>query len=121
MTIKAPNQYETYLHFVGSGALSYGWYTGIADNSINIHINDEAGHDGWAVTFTEKNTDAQFTLDHSGVMAAVRLIDKRPGMVTRRAAHECYNLLNDRDAVDFDSDTADQVIQIAAFGEIRYS
>lgn len=135
MTTSAPTEYDTYVHFAMSGALSYSWYTNIADNKENVSILDEAGHTGWSIALVERGDDeatcrkynipvrpgTAYILDHATLLAAIQRIADTVGLVCRDALRECRNFLTDRETADFDADTADQVIQVALFGQIFYS
>lgn len=113
-----PTQFDTYLHILGSGALMYPWYIEITNN-VTASWDDEAGHDGWEVTFME---DGRKVINHRAIMRAIRQCagKKRPRHVSDACAREARNFLLDRDATDFDSVTADEVIQVAVFGQVVY-
>lgn len=111
---------DTYDIFIGSGALAYSWYQDIAEGSTEA--------DPWSVTFTEdgdNGPEGEHTISHKTVMRAVRRIASKDGAEIRALApavrKECQALVfKGPDDVDFDADMADQVLQVAAFGEVVY-
>lgn len=129
MAITRPTQFDTYSTFILSGALAHPWYVATTDNTATVTLDNEAGHIGWTVTFEQSDYDGtsaapRHIVNHHGIMRAVRACAKhvnRPRGVGNACAQQARNFLFKRDQADFDSDTADQVIQVAAFGEIIYS
>jgi hypothetical protein len=108
--------------FIGSGALDYPWY-----EEVDFTEPSE-GDTRWTLTFTSTGTgkynpDHVYNVTHTDIMKAVALIatsedwpDKSPTKVN------CKHLQWRRlDAVDFDSESADNVIQVAAFGEVVFA
>lgn len=127
--VKAPTQAHTYSDFMGSGALSYPWY------DVDEYEEGDASNNGWRVTFQEcddygpvtddSGNPMMFTFDHASITRAVWLIvltkDSTHPRVSDECVKQCRNLLfKDHDDVDFDAWSADHVMQIATFGEIRY-
>lgn len=112
---------DTYDVFIGSGALAYAWYQEIADETTPLSVGDD-----WSISFQEFGDDGpngQRTITHKDVMRTVRRIASKDGasLVGPHARKQCQALVfKGTDEVDFDSDLADQVIQLAAFGEVRY-
>lgn len=115
---------NTYDHIIGSGALSYGWY-------LPVEIPDDpesTGADTWMLRFKELDDDGEtgreFTVTHEDIVRAIRKLAGKDGAdvryLTSVCRQECRHLLFDRDAADFDSATADEVIQFAVFGQIIY-
>lgn len=112
---------DTYDIFIGSGALAYSWYQ-------NITEGEPTEADPWTVTFTRDGGDGpegEHTISHKTVMRAVRRIASKDGAEIRFLAKdvrkECQALVfKGPEEVDFDSDKADQVLQVAAFGEVVY-
>lgn len=119
---------DTYDHFIGSGALDWPWYQDEDEYAEGTDLN------GWWIRFVEYSDNGPVldsngrplvhTLNHAAIMRAVRQIvrtENRPSYVGPKVVKECQNFLFDRENTDFDADTADQVMQLAAFGEIKYS
>lgn len=134
--IQPATQYDTHLHIFGSGALVYPWYGEITDTSPDDYLADPATYDGWTVTFSEMDICGtadehpvhpgarpvrQYILDHAQILKAIkRAAFGNKAKVSATCAREARNFLFRRDDTDFDSDTADQIIQVAAFGEVLY-
>jgi hypothetical protein len=121
---------DTCDHFVGSGALQYGHWDIVEDNS-------EA--DAWLITVRDgcagpqDNPERVYTLDHDHIMSAVGTLARgwieyaltgyKPGLLDSaglETMRQCALFLIDRDACDFDACTADEVMQWAAFGHVYY-
>lgn len=130
MALTAPTQHDTYEQFIGSGALDYHpWY-----QEITEFDNSDCGNEGWFIHFTEYDDDGPVTddngkplvrvLNHAKIIRAIADIagtKKRPTYVGPELISECQTFhFGDPEDCDFDADTADQVMQLAAFGEIRY-
>lgn len=124
-TITPATQYDTHLHIFGSGATSYPWYGLVVDDSPGDYLADPATYDGWIVTIADTPDDDQgggvATLDHAQILRAI----KRAAFGTRAkvsdaCTREARNFLFRRDDTDFDSDAADQIIQVAMFGKVIY-
>lgn len=133
MTENTITEQDTWDHFIGSGALSYGWYAEVDGDWGEFDYQD--GRKRWQVTFEdgEAEDDAeskQFTLDHGTLMTVVKDLAHKwidgyepvegyaePHSETRR---QCAQFLADKEYTDFDAATADQVMQVAAFGKILY-
>lgn len=80
---------------------------------------------GWAVYVSEIDDDGQtvarWEITHADIMRGLQAIvsdaySYRPVVVDNAG----LLLAGDADSVDFDADTADVVIQVALFGEIKY-
>lgn len=129
MTITSPTQFDTYQTFILSGALAYHWYIAITDDTATVPVQSwRTEYIGWTVSFEQSDYDGagappRYTVNHHRLMRAVRACAKnsnRPAGVNEACAQQARNFLFKRDEADFDSDTADQVIQVAAFGEVVY-
>lgn len=116
--------------FLGSGALSWDWYE---NSTVEWYADPLSGQQQWRLRFTEMIDEpatapgAQHILTHEDVMNAVHTINRaglsdRVNHISDDCIRECENLLSDGwpDATDFDANSADEVIQYAAFGEIVY-
>lgn len=108
---------ESYDVFIGSGALEHMWYSEIVDETPAT-IGDD-----WEVSFIEfgaNDPKIRYTLDHKSVMRAVRRIAGKDGpAVSQYTRKQCLALVfKGADEVDFDAGAADEVLQIAAFGEV---
>lgn len=117
-------QAETYTHIVGSRPLEYPWYQEV-DISPDDWTLDDSAYDGWSVRMSvgaEDDTPVSFVLNHATVMDAARAM-VQPGVgcgCSSNATEEARLLLSSPDDCDFDSDTADQLIQVAVFGKVVY-
>lgn len=123
--ITPASQYETHLHIFGSGATTYPWYGKITDTSPADYLADTGTFDGWQVTIQEETWSDELgrtvTLDHAQILKAIkRAAFSLTANVSQACSREARNFLFRRDETDFDSDTADQIIQVAAFGEVVY-
>lgn len=105
--------------FLGSGALDYSWYQQI--------IIDEETDTNWTLTFSDldsepvKGEQARYTVTHKTVLEAVAMIATEQKDASEDCRDNCQLMIDGLLVeVDFDSDTADQVLQVAAFGEIIY-
>ncbi len=108
---------DTYTHFLGSGALDYSWW------GVDEWHGDEKSD--WFVRLIERDDDSEpvglFLLTHKKLMDAVRTIARRPVPYAEgETRRQCRAFLKDVDDADFDAATADNVIQVALFGEVRY-
>lgn len=123
--MSAPTHMDTYLHIIGSCAMQYGWYRDIAESNTP---DDDPLFDhpdmwvGWSVSWTDDDSGDSHTVDHAAIMSAMRKImaTDRPEFLTGTAVQACRDFMRDRDDADFDADTADQVIQVCAFGKVIY-
>lgn len=118
---------DTWDYFIGSGALSYGWY--------DVESHRPEGDD-WIVRFRDATCPEDkrvYVLDHKRVMVALvkcaraylRHVEGTPlpvwcKYVSVSTLREAYAFLADPDYADFDAASADQVLQVAAFGEVLY-
>ncbi len=110
--------------FLGSGALTYPWYT-------RVDIGDTQDG-GWELTFAEydiaqavEGVVGEHTVSDLDIMRTVRMIASKEGesipFLGKHTRKECQALVSKgADDVDFDSDMADQVIQVSAFGKVVY-
>ena len=105
--------------FIGSGALSYSWWE---DTRLTHDYYEAKGYreaKSWCLDASVDDT--WVTITHERVMQAVRAIVKDGHGATEVAVEECQHLLEfGPDDVDFDADTADQVLQVAALGKVIF-
>jgi len=109
---------DTYIHFLGSGALDYGWW------GVDEWLGDEKSD--WRIRLIERDDDRNpvglYTLTHKKIMSAVYKIARTVVPYAEgETRKQCKAFLKDVDDADFDAGTADNVIQVALFGEVRYS
>ena len=104
--------------FLGSGALSYTWYE---------RVDIQESTDSWTLIFWDDSvepigeTQQQYTVTHADVMRTAQAIAAGRIRAGKECKANCAHMIFGRlDDVDFDADTADQVLQAAAFGEIVY-
>lgn len=112
--------------FVGSGALDYPWYQDV--EMTGIDFVDQSAAD-WSVSLVHVDPDhgtevASVTINHQTIMKAVRdiIAGKAKGVsTTGETTRQCKALIfKGPDETDFDACSADNVIQVAAFGESIY-
>ena len=128
--LTAPTEQETFDHIFGSGCISYGWWAS-ARSTVGGWDFSHPAPNGWALEVEVDNPEGEgdtlkIVVDHKALMRAIRAIAGRtiktvaaqqPGP---QCLTECRNFLFNRDAVDFDADTADQVLQVACLGAVFY-
>ena len=108
---------DTHALLLGSGALRYRWYS-------NVLIAEE--HGAWTLDFIdEQQNSQQYRVTHAEVVRQMQRINTLPRSTTGVGAETQRNvralILHGPDAAQFDDDCADQVLQLAAFGEVLYS
>lgn len=128
---------DTADQIIGSGADTYDWYQGSED----AHVWDESGNafDDWHVTYLmidadDPNTEPmqRIVLNHRVVMTWARYVLDNKGKMLRTPTgteypawskaleRECSNLVFNADECDFDASSADELIQLAAYGEVVF-
>lgn len=126
-TIPKTTPEDTDTIFLGSGALSYPWY-------YDVELDPEpGGKEGeWVLQFRDGVEDpehpergTEHRLTHADVIKAIRKITGKGGQAAAKVGPECARqcrtlVFKGPEDVDFDADTADQVIQVAAFGKVIY-
>lgn len=121
---------DTWTHIMGSGATQWEWYQDTSCTPDNVGESDSpADYHNWTFTFTDPgegdDEPKTYTVGHKDVMQAMRKMvsNDRPEYVSDAAVRECKYFLNaeTRDFdTDFDACTADEVLQVAAFGKVIY-
>lgn len=122
---------------IGSGADQYDWYQG----SESAHVWDESGNafDDWHVTYLMIDADDPNTepvrrvdFDHRVVMKWARYVLANPVKMLRTTTgteypawsdaleRECRHLVFNVQECDFDASSADELIQLAAYGEVVF-
>lgn len=132
--VKAPRPLtpaETFDLFVVSGERSYPW---VEEKKYSKAA--KAGLDGpvgarWTVTYTLFDPDhpdddtrrATAALNHRRCLEILALMaqDTPPQGTTEEAHRAARHALEHPDEADLDADAADQLIQIAVYGEVRYA
>lgn len=120
--MKYRTQADTYNHIIGAMPLTCSWYEHVTLTPDDFTLDDTA-YDGWSVEWYDRDEGKTFTVTHDDVMRAIRSMIRRtdrPQYVSDTAAREARNFLFNFDETDFDADTADQVLQVAAFGRVIY-
>lgn len=121
-----PTEKDTYDHIIGSGALTHSWYQQVQVSGVPADplSDDLVAYMGWSVSWLDEDSGKRFTVAHRSVLRAMsdmlKAKDKRPQYVSDAAARECRNFIFDRDETDFDAATADEVLQVCAFGKVVY-
>lgn len=120
--MSAPSPMDTYMHIIGSCAMSHPWYRNVHDDPVpNDPLFDHPDlWVGWSVSWTDDDTGKDHTVHHTVIMAAINKIATGDTSASGDAMAECLAFLDDPDSADFDAGTADEVIQTAAFGKVIY-
>ncbi len=118
-------------HIIGSGALTYSWYWETLRYKP-VTFND----DDWNVTLLMDDPEypdetISAYLDSETILDMARNLVNDTGIgehgesanykVSQDCRRQCELLFEDPDEVDFDADTADQLIQCIAYGEVVFS
>jgi len=120
---------------MGSGATTYSWYEDIRDS--HLYENERTVFDDWHCTLIMEDPEGDghlpVTVNHKEVLKWARHVIANKGKrllygkqgKTRRAwsttlESECTNLIFDVDECDFDADSADELLQLIAYGEVIY-
>lgn len=122
---------------MGAGATQYSWYPG----AEVWHVSDDEGnaYPDWHAVLLMDDADGpntepyrRVTLNHDVVMAQARYVLANPGKMLRTPTgteypawskaleRECSNLVFNADECDFDASSADELIQLAAYGEVVF-
>ena len=116
MTIKSATYHDTFNIVIGSGSLDYEWW-----HEVEVW---NAYTDIWAVKLTGENCEGDeidVIINHDLVMKTARAIIKTaPKYASNALVRECQNLLFDSDKVDFDANSADELLQVMVMGEIIF-
>lgn len=114
---------DTFDHMMGSGAIQWSWWTNLKWNvapdpgSTNVPDNWEC-----VLTCEDGNYESKSAvINHKEVMKAARFVMSNDirfmSVITKQ---ECRNLIFDRDEVDFDAGTADELLQYMVLGEVVF-
>jgi hypothetical protein len=113
---------DTFDAIFGSGAMVYSWWTNAEFTGIN-----SSGHIqtiNWTVKVTADDGDdgeTVATIDHKSLLNTARQVIKTaPTYASDALVRECRNLIFNADELDFDADSADQLLQVAVLGEIVF-
>ena len=120
--IKTASPQDTFDSLFGSGAMMYSWWI----NAEFLGI-DSGGHiqtDEWTAKVTAENGDGgetTVTIDHKAILKAARQIMKvRPEYASDALVRESRHLIFDADELDFDANSADEILQVIVLGEIVF-
>lgn len=125
---------DIYDHIIGSGALTYSWYT---DAVLHVGAHGDAV---WSMTLSGEDPEDSDETVLTEVTATSILgvcydivqdvTDNKYGVserfgVARETRREAQNLLDAaldglEDDTDFNADTADQVLQVLLYGEVIF-
>jgi hypothetical protein len=120
--IKTASPQDTFDAIFGSGATMYSWwlnaeFTGI-DSAGTIQTTD------WTVKVPAENGDrgeTTATVDHKSILKAARqIIKSAPKFASDALVRESRNLIFDADELDFDANSADEILQVLVLGEIVF-
>lgn len=120
---------ETLTHFFGAGAQAYSWYVTYNLTTVVADAEDSRSWDDatdWSCVFTMEDPDAdgtkRYTVTHADVMRAIRAISgkARPKHTSDACVRACKDMIFQTDEADFDAATADEVLQVAMFGQVVY-
>lgn len=101
----------------------FSWWVSV---DLDWDVSKDAP-DGWSASVTIENPNEgpatiTKTVNHSVIMEAVgKIVADEVLHTSDKCRRECRNLLFDLDSLDYDSDTADEVLQVAVLGEAPYS
>lgn len=121
---------EVALHIVGAFPFSFPWYTDMVLESIEF--DGQIENDAWSISWFDPSRQADHKTDAERLTQVMTQIvevftrgtnDAWEALgTTFKCARQCALFLagGDRDAVDFDADTADEVVQVAAYGYVLY-
>lgn len=120
-----PTQADTETWIFGSGFATWSWWRSIRRQFD--YNDDHTAPDGWTWVVTADNRadgkpSVTKTITHAQLVTTFALIRDGGGgeYVSNRCREECKAVFTDPDDVDFDADTADQVVQVAVFGQVHY-
>lgn len=115
---------------IGSGGLEHPWWTD-EDPQYDFGGDDGLAPDDWVMIAEALDDEAtgatvKVTFTHELIVSAMRLIHMRKVAASPECKEACTIVYTSEDEeafdrADFDSDTADEVLQVVAFGKIRYS
>lgn len=117
-----PLQQETAWHIFGSAADAQSWWR---EFSASWDARQDAP-DGWVMTVKVADPDDSGWLTkivtHSMIMGAIRRIisGEVSENITGACRRTCRDFVFNRAATDFDTNTADEVLQVAVLGKIVY-
>lgn len=118
-------QQDSEIHIMGSGCVeAYSWYVRAQRNFV--YGGDEfTAPDGWSYDLTmesgESTPDKTVIVDHDKIVDAMRLIaDGNVHNVSTECERACTAFLHDPEDADFDACSADEVLQVLAYGEVVY-
>lgn len=118
---------ETEISIIGSQCLTYSWWQHEA-TVMNYRVDgDWNAPDNWTATLAcgeDGDEPTVKTIGHAEIVEAAHAIAYgHMGIrhVSRECVQACKDLLQLPGEADFDADTADQVLQYAMLGEIRYA
>lgn len=121
---------ETLSMFLGAGAESYSWYVSEKLTTEGADSADVLNWDNvtaWSCEFVmddpdEGDKETTHTVTHDDIMRAVRKFAGKtpPKYSTDACQRACKDLIFRTDEADFDAATADEVLQVAMFGEVIY-
>jgi hypothetical protein len=140
MTINSAKAKDTADLILGSGATSYEWYLGSKDSRVwtGKTIGNEVFKD-WHITLLMEDPEdsddhsVEVLLNHKMVMKWARHVVKnkgkeveyRPGRWYRAWSvaleDACAALVFNVDDADFDAPSADELIQLAAYGRVVFA
>jgi hypothetical protein len=113
---------DTFDSLFGSGAMMYSWWIDAEFTGI-----DSGGHiqtiDWTAKVTADDGNDGETvaTIDHKAILKAARQVMKaRPEYASDALVRECRNLIFDADELDFDANSADEILQVIVLGEIVF-
>ncbi|MCM1967775.1 hypothetical protein [Streptomyces sp. G1] len=120
--MNSPTLEESYDHILGASPDTWPWWD-LASNVQGLSVPD-----GWVVEGTIENpyddnpAHLPVRLGHVEVVRAIRRIASGKGgkHVSPSAQKSCSDFLFRREEADFDAGTADEVLQVAVFGDVVY-
>lgn len=113
---------DTETHIMGAGATQYGWYLG---SDWNYEYGDDLdAPDDWERTYEMEDPESEgtiiVTVNHDALMITIRKIASGEGGTNRTCIEECKRFLADPEDADFDAYSADEVLQVLAYGRVVF-
>lgn len=124
---------DTFDHIFGSGAESYSWYMGQYEALWGVPRDGGNVTDTWVARIsmehpTSHRRGASVTafINYERIMkTAVELVGNfllgsRVEYMSEEVVRQCANMIFNPDAMDFDADSADQLLQYMVLGKVVY-
>lgn len=119
---------DTYWCVMGASPLIYPWWLWVSEKLPEDESTDNARKwTGWQVRLQEIDPDegvevpGEHLIDHDKIIGALRYVLEHHEQFSTELWSNAMDLYHGNiEDVDFDSDTADQILQLICFGEVKY-